>query len=1233
MSTGVLSRRTVEAVMKLLFLAKLGKRQNCTRSQGLLIIVEVDAPQKLSGLCCFHPQVALCRACSCCCCELQLPCSAMESAVEGKDFNFPEEEKKVLEFWERIDAFKQQLERTKGCKEYVFFDGPPFATGLPHYGHILAGTIKDVMTRYASQTGHHVERRFGWDCHGLPVEFEIDQKLGIKCTEDVMALGIDKYNEECRSIVMRYSQEWEKTVTRLGRWIDFKNDYKTLNPDFMESVWWVFGQLWEKGLVYQGFKVMPFSTGLSTTLSNFEAGLNYKDVADPSVMVAFPILDDPLATQLVAWTTTPWTLPSNLALCVHPDFDYVQVKDPASSAVYIVAESLLAKLPGAVPKKGKGKGKAPSGGFEKLATLKGTDLVGKKYEPLFDFFVPEYGATAWRVVADKYVTAEAGTGIVHQAPAFGEDDYRVCIANGILERGAAVPCPIDGSGRFTDPVSDFKGQYVKDADKSIMAAIKAAGRVVDNSSLTHSYPFCWRSETPLLYKAVPSWFVRVEEIRDRIVAHNDATRWVPTFVQEKRFKDWLLNARDWAVSRSRYWGTPIPIWQSADGLERVVISSVEQLEKLTGAKVSDLHRHFIDDLEIPSRSGGPPLRRIPDVFDCWFESGSMPYAQQHYPFENKEHFEANFPADFVAEGLDQTRGWFYTLMVLSTALFDRPAFKNLVCNGLVLAADGTKMSKRLKNYPDPNLLVDKYGADALRLYLVNSPVVRAEPLKFKEDGVFDVVKGVFLPWYNAYRFLCLNVVRVAAEGRPLDPAAVLAATPATNVLDRWIQAATRKLINMVREQMEAYRLYAIVPPLVRFIDSLTNIYVRYNRRRLKGRGGPNDEALALATLFDTLLKVCVTMSPLTPFLTETMYGNLRRCLPPDAPESVHFQDVPAAAPEAPGDPQIVRSVERMQAVIELGRVARERQNRPLRTPLKRLTVAHADDAFIADLNGELREYVVEELNVSELVTASPDDFSTATAQPNFDALGKRLGKAMRGVAAAIKAMTPANIAAFQEAGSVTFEGHTLSAADIIVKRESKPLGDDMDINTDGEVLVVLDLRADSALLARRTARELVNRFQKLRKKAGLEPSDAVELFYAVRAADGGGEAVVAELAEAIAKEDAYLRESLGGGVLPAAARPAGGVVLASEETAVQLPSDARVEIAVEVTRPTAAVAAAAVEADYGAAAVAGVEAFVASKELARLKEEVEEGAVAVRLDGCDVRLEVGRHLFWSAERR
>lgn len=1095
----------------------------------------------------------------------------MEDVCEGKDFNFPKQEEKILEMWEAIDAFHTQLKKTEGKPEYVFYDGPPFATGLPHYGHILAGTIKDIVTRYQTARGHHVTRRFGWDCHGLPVEFEIDTKLGIKSRDDVLAMGIDKYNEECRSIVMRYSKEWEKIITRVGRWIDFENDYKTLDPQFMESVWWVFEQLWNKDLVYRGFKVMPYSTGCKTPLSNFEAGLNYKDVPDPAIMVSFPLKDEAIGGALVAWTTTPWTLPSNLALCVNATFDYVKVRCKATGAIYIVAESRLSQLPvkktkadvpnGTLKKTkdlgtkagGKQKGipeekvAAPldSSSYEVLETFKGSALVGKKYQPLFDYFL-ELSDVAFRVVADNYVTDDSGTGVVHCAPAFGEDDYRVCSDANIVKKGEDLLIPVDANGCFVEKVADFKGRYVKDADKDIISAVKAKGRLVSSGSIMHSYPFCWRSETPLLYRAVPSWFVAVEKIKDQLLENNKQTTWVPDYVKEKRFHNWLENARDWAISRSRFWGTPLPVWVSDDGEEKVVVGSIEKLEELSGVKVTDLHRHKIDHITIPSGRGPNygVLRRVDDVFDCWFESGSMPYAYIHYPFENEKLFENNFPGHFVAEGLDQTRGWFYTLMVLSTALFGKPAFRNLICNGLVLAEDGKKMSKRLKNYPPPMEVVDNYGADALRLYLINSPVVRAEPMRFKKDGVYGVVKDVFLPWYNAYRFLVQNTQRLEAEGlspfRPIDRSIL---RTSTNVLDQWINSACESLVQFVQQEMDAYRLYTVVPFLLKFIDNLTNIYVRFNRKRLKGRTGEDDCRMALSTLYHVLLTTCLAMSPFTPFFVEVLYQNLRNVLDAGAEESIHYCSFPEVGGQR--EQRIEQSVTRMMTVIDLARNIRERNNKPLKTPLREMVVVHPDADFLEDITGKLLEYVREELNVRSLVPCNdPLKYASLRAEPDFSVLGKRLGKAMGIVAKEVKSMGQASILAFEKSGEVTLAGHTLKLSDIKVIREFKlPNGvekEDVDAAGDGDVLVVLDLRPDETLFEAGVAREIVNRVQKLRKKAGLEPMDSVEVYFE----PCEGDRLVLE--QVIESQGSYIRDAVGSPLLPSILCPPYAVILASE---------------------------------------------------------------------------------------
>ncbi|MDR2212885.1 MAG: isoleucine--tRNA ligase, partial [Pseudomonadales bacterium] len=645
-------------------------------------------------------------------------------------FSFVEAEHAVLRFWKERQVFQRSLEATRDCPPYIFYDGPPFATGLPHHGHLVGSTLKDIIPRYYTMQGRYVQRRFGWDCHGLPIEHEIDKSLGISSQQAVEKLGIAGYNNECRGIVQRYTTEWEKTITRIGRWVDFENDYKTMDPTFMESVWWVLQQLWNKELIYRGVKVVPFSTALGTVLSNFEASSNYQDVQDPAVTVLFKLCDED--AYMAAWTTTPWTLPSNLGLCVNANIEYSKVRDLDSGKEFYLASARL----DAVGKQRK---------LAVLQTLPGSALVSKRYEPLFPYFQELAAEGAFKVMADDYVTTDSGTGIVHQAPAFGEDDYRVMRQHGVN----AAPCPIDFEGKFTAEVGDYQGQYVKDADKNIIRRLKESGALLVQDTVVHAYPFCPRSDTPIIYRTIPSWYVKVETLRERLAACNQQVNWVPEHIKNGRMGNWLLGAIDWCISRNRYWGTPLPIWINDVSGNALCIGSIAELQEYTGVLVSDLHREFVDQLTFTRAGEAGTYRRVEEVLDCWFESGSMPYAQLHYPFENQELFQAGFPAEYIAEGLDQTRGWFYTLLVLSTSLFDKPAFKNVIVNGIVMAEDGKKMSKRLRNFTPPDLLMEQYGADALRLYLINSGLVKAEEQRFADSGVKDMVRRALLPWYNS----------------------------------------------------------------------------------------------------------------------------------------------------------------------------------------------------------------------------------------------------------------------------------------------------------------------------------------------------------------------------------------------------------------------------------------------------------------------------------------------------
>jgi isoleucyl-tRNA synthetase len=814
----------------------------------------------------------------------------------GQQFSFVEAEKQIQAFWKEKKIFEKSLEKTKNNAPYIFYDGPPFATGLPHHGHIVASTLKDIVPRFFTMKGKYVSRRFGWDCHGLPIEHEIDKKLGMSTHDAVAKLGIKGYNDECRSIVDRFTNEWEKTISRLGRWVDFENDYKTMDLNFMESVWWVFNECFKKGLIYQGTKVVPFSTALGTPLSNFEANLNYQDVQDPAVTVLFKMKDED--AYLAAWTTTPWTLPSNLALCVNADVDYVRAKDEKRNIEIYFAKERLEYY-------------QRENNLVEVATVKGADLKGKKYEPLFEYFKDLHADGCFQVLTDDYVTTTDGTGIVHQAPAFGEDDNRVLKEAGIK----AIVCPVNNQGKFTDEVSDFQGLHVKDADKGIIKKLKDEDKLYLQEVLQHSYPFCYRSDTPLIYKAIPSWYLEVEKIKDKMMANNKEITWVPDHIKEGRFGKWLENARDWAISRNRVWGTPLPIWINDETNNVKCFGSVEELEKATGEKISDLHREFVDDLTFTVNGETGTYRRITEVLDCWFESGSMPYAQLHYPFENKEVFEQGFPAEFIAEGLDQTRGWFYTLTVLSTALFDKPAFKNVIVNGMVLASDGKKMSKRLKNYTPPDELMEEFGADALRLFLITSGLVKAEELKFTDEGVKDMVRRALLPWYNSFKFF---MTYAEVDGwRPQ-----VNYQEGDNILDRWIISRSQTLIQQVTEQMESYQLYNVVPALFDFIEDLTNTYIRLNRRRFWADGLEADKAQAYSTLYQSLVTLSKLMAPFAPFLSDYIYLELSK-LGGLQEESVHLESYPESLSEK-ANTSLEDAVERMKQILILGRQQRNK---------------------------------------------------------------------------------------------------------------------------------------------------------------------------------------------------------------------------------------------------------------------------------------------------------------------
>jgi isoleucyl-tRNA synthetase len=989
--------------------------------------------------------------------------------------DFSRIEQEILQFWEETDAFKTSLRNRKDAPPFIFYDGPPFATGLPHYGHLLAGTIKDIVPRYWTMRGYRVERRFGWDCHGLPIEALAQEALGLSGAGAIVEKGVEVFNETCRSMVMKHVADWRRTVSRMGRWVDFDNDYKTMDLSFMETIWWVFKQLWDQGRIYKSFRVMPYSWKLATPLSNFEAGANYQEVQDPSVTLRLRLLSGPPAGAsepwyLLIWTTTPWTLPANLAVCAGPDIEYVAVRDLKEGGVYVLAAERLASVfPG-------------EGAVERTATFRGADLAGWCYEPLFPYYADRPGA--FRVLVDPFVSTEDGTGLVHLAPAFGEDDFRVGRAAGIEPAD-----PLDANCAFVAPVTEYAGQFCKDADKAILRRLKQEGKLVHQSTIVHSYPFCERTDTPLVYRAIEAWYVRVEDLRDRLIESNQPVHWVPEYVGKKRFENWLRDARDWNISRNRFWGSCIPVWVAEDGSDSVCVGSIRELEDLSGQRVSDLHKHIVD--RITFVRNGKIYRRTPEVLDCWFESGSMPFAQQHYPFEHGDELDQFFPAHFIAEGLDQTRGWFYTLLILSTALFGRSPFRNVVVNGLVLAKDGRKMSKRLKNYPDPILLINTYGADALRLYLIHSPVVRAEDLCFSEDGVKHSLRHLLIPLWNAYSFFA-TYARVDGW-TPGVVAAAETAPPAGNPLDRWILSRLDALTQDVVAAMDKYELQQAVRPLVAFVEDLTNWYIRRSRRRFWKSDDDADKAAAYATLYETLLRFCRIAAPFIPFVTEAMYQNLRR---PGDPESVHFCDFPVSGGEH-RDRGLEEQMADVMTVVGLARQVRAQHDLKVRQPLAGLHVVCRDSARL-DRVRAMAEVIADELNIKEVRFSSEEGaLATLHAKANFRALGPKLGSAVKQAAAAIAALDSEALLRILNGGRVAavVQGQPVEfgADDVLVERTPR---EGLAVASEGEWIVALETALTEALVDEGSAREFINKVQTMRKDADFVVTQRIRIRYA-----------------------------------------------------------------------------------------------------------------------------------------
>lgn len=966
--------------------------------------------------------------------------------------SFPQLEAQMLAKWEKEKTFEKSVEQRPVEKSYVFYDGPPFATGLPHYGHILAGTMKDVVPRYWTMRGHRVERRFGWDCHGLPVENEVEKELGLSGKNEIEEkVGVYDFNEKCRSIVLRYTSEWEQTVLRMGRWVDFKNDYKTMNPEFMESVWWVFGQLWDKKLIYQGRKAMHVCPHCVTPLSNFEVTLGYKDIKDPAVVWKFQLVNAP-DTFLLAWTTTPWSTLGTVGLSVGPNFTYVKVKIGAEKFIF-VKDRMEFVLEGIED-------------YEVLEEIPGSDLVGLEYEPV----LPEYknlpevqsNANCYHVFAGDYVEVTEGTGVVTINGAYGEIDMEAANKNGL-----PILLDVEMDGRYNSMAAEYAGMNVKEAEPKLIADLEAKGLIFKHDKYKHSYPHCWRCDTALLNYAASSWFVKVTDIKEKMLAANNEIHWVPDHVQQGRFGKWLENAKDWCISRNRFWGTPLPIWVCEETGDMICVSSIKQLEELSGKQVLDLHKHFVDEIVI--EKDGKTYKRIPEVLDCWFESGSMPYAQGHYPMENKESFESNFPAEFIAEGLDQTRGWFYTLVVLGTALFGKSPFKNVIVNGMILAEDGKKMSKRLKNYTAPEDIFDKYGADALRFYLMNSPVVKAEALRFSDKGVADVVRNIILPLWNSYSFF---VTYANIDG--WTPEKMV--EQKSNRLDKWLISEFEQLLKELTSQLDQYDLQRATEPIVGFINSLTNWYIRRSRRRFWKTENDSDKNEAYSTLFHVMRKLSMILAPFMPFISEEIYTNLT------SKESVHLANWPEFE-DGNIDLQLNREIELVQKIVSLGLSVRAKHNVKVRQPLAKVEVVGASGLSEQDI-----QMIEEELNVKEVVFVSDaEKLAKKLAKPIGSLIGPKFGPVVQDIIAQAKAGNFEE----KEDGKLLVNGQWELMAD-----EYEMVYEGVEghfVAGDRGVVVSVDLNITPELHNEGIARDLVRFVQEARKEAGYNVDDHIQL--------------------------------------------------------------------------------------------------------------------------------------------
>lgn len=995
----------------------------------------------------------------------------------------PDMELGVLKFWQENRIFEKSVEQRLGREKYVFFDGPPFANGLPHYGHILAGVLKDAVTRYWTMKGFYVPRTNGWDCHGLPVEYEIEKDLGLSGRKEIVEYGVENFNEKCKESVFRYTEQWEELMKRVGRWVDFGDSYATLENNYMESIWWVFKSIWDKEMIYSGFKSMHICPRCETALSNFEVSQGYKDVTDLSATVKFKLKEDALSAisaegdvYVLAWTTTPWTLPGNTALAFGSEIDYVKfgIKDWPGfpDGTYVASRVYYEKNFDVLPKVEAG-GKMPSAMV--LDAVSSKRLVGTHYEPLFDYYVgKDLEGEAYSIQVADFVTTDDGTGVVHIAPMFGEDDYSVAQANGL-----AKIQHVSMDGTFKEEVKDFVGKFVKGQDMNVANFLEEKGLLFKKENYRHSYPHCWRCDTPLLNYSTRSLFVKVTDIKERLLENNKKINWQPSHIQEGRFGKWLDSVRDWSISRNRFWGCAIPVWECECGNQEC-LGSIEELKaRSVGGKLPldkkgelDLHKPYIDEIKINCGKCSAEMTRIPDVLDCWFESGAMPYAQLHYPFENKEEFEKNFPANFIAEGLDQTRGWFYTLHVLSTILFDEPAFKNIIVNGILLAADGEKLSKRKKNYPDPNELFNSKGVDSTRYFLLSSTAALAEDVRFSELHVDEVVKKFTLTIWNTYSFFVTYAL--IDEFEPLPEGA---AFRPSNKLDLWLLSELHQLIKTVTENMDNYNLSRATRPMLEFVENLSNWYIRRSRRRFWKSENDGDKNEAYQTLYIVLVELSKLNAPFMPFLSDEIYRNLTQ------KESVHLEDWPVCD-ESYIDEALNTEIHLVRLVVNLGHAVRSKAKIKVRQPLLEVRIGLPKNISSSVLELH-REVIQEELNVKSMdFIEEAGDVVEHYVNVNAKILGPKYGKEVQTIIGKVK-----------EGDYQVLEDGTVKVLDYILTGEEIEIGfkgkDGYDVQSEEGVVVMLDTRITDELKREGLARDVVRQIQEMRKEADYQVDDRI----------------------------------------------------------------------------------------------------------------------------------------------